>query len=505
MHKIKKIFIYLSIIIGFIFCFFNANKINILAIDFVDNTLGSYPLALDIDNYNTNNYLNIKNYNYSLYGVNYVFNDNYFTITGSRNSTANSYAYVDIENYTLNGNYTIYRSATWQGNVAIRDANNNDLCSLSWGAQKKTCNINATIDKLYLDVTGIAQNTNININGFLMLYSGNLEPTSYYSPFKFGFEMDIVYNQPNGLSIGNVIVKLNNNICSNTPVAFAYDPDNTSQRYIQKNVCFIPFNINSFGYISLQETIINTVFDSNNLILNGQSGYILRPVLYGYYKGEYANNILYLKNSYTLNSVMLTGISSKVYSNTSLDNNLMNTISIAFNDNLGKGTDAIGLTNNIQSLNVVSDYTSNVSLLDRINMNEYLSTNIALTFGNFTNASDINNLNYSISLSSINSLIRNNISGTPPISNNSNLNNKFKECSAWYDIPCQLGNALTYVIYEAPIISPIINFFDNFIDIMSNLVTYITWFEGLGIIFSVFIFILMIRMIILLAKGGNDD
>lgn len=62
---------------------------------------------------------------------------------------------------------------------------------------------------------------------------------------------------------------------------------------------------------------------------------------------------------------------------------------------------------------------------------------------------------------------------------------KYKKCSAWYDIPCQLSNGLTYVVYNAPIISPIFEFSTGVIETSNSFFDIFDYFSQWNWLFAI--------------------
>lgn len=528
MHRIKKILIYLSICTGFIFCFFHASKINTLAIYTDDNNIfGSLPFQLDIDNYDNINLINIPirdNINNSCGITANVNNNNNIILTGTNANIDNGcqgpilYNNSNSPLYVLTpGTYTLIAFVDYNNSVRYTTGEEKPVwlyAGETTGSTGQLFFLNIYNDNSYSQTITINDTKYLNVLRFysdgnvtydasinLMLIKGNNIPQYYSSSFKFGYNVNgrIEMSCP---SSNAPSLTFNGYINNNLLFSKTFSSGDSCGSFNIDNV-YIPFNIDENGYVSFNANISFEVTGATSLysISNIDISYLkFTPIYKAYYKGNDANGILYSNFNYTSNNLYLNNF-QYLYTNDSIDN------TITFIGNKDIWGTSVGIKNNIRT-NVISEYIEEVKLTNKFNFNNLLgfSFNVNL-FDNYggQNLNMFNENNIIVSFGTINSRVNNNNSTTTPLPDNELTKEKYNTCSAWYDIPCQLGNAITYVIYEAPIISPIISFFDNFIDLIGSLVTYITWFEGLGLIFGVFIIILFIRMIILLVKGGNDD
>lgn len=513
---IKKFLFAFCFLFSFFFMFlFGFDKINILAYTQYDNTLGTYPAKLDIDNYNTNNYLNINNVVTTSQGVNFDIQNNNYIITG--NKTGNSYYIGTTENFILNGTYTLYRSEVWQGNFSVRNRNNDALCSLSWGQQSRTCFINDVISGIALDLTGISVGANINLNGYFMLYEGVRQSDNYYSPFKFGnrvgYQLNL-YNPTSGNITTNVQIKNYDNVMVNRNVTI-----NSNSYYemignisinssgITDTTFYLPYNISSDGSISMDYKLSINITNSNIVIksdenIQNDSYFLFEPVFNAYYKGEPTNN-LYFKNSYVFNSLMFTGMNARGQGLNSLYFNCYGNVidNYCIYDSL---TIAPNTTENVLAFNVTPTGIRNNINFNDVFIYEYTDSygfdststlfSFQLNIGD-TNTSLTSGVSYDVNMGELTLLVINNNSTTSPLPNNPNTYNKYNVCDAWYDIPCQLGNAITYVIYEAPIISPVLTFIVTFITMFSSLVSFVDLFESFGIVFGCFVIYMFIELL----------
>ena len=525
MHRIKKILYSLLITIGFALCFiFGKDKINILAMGNFNNSIGTIPIQMDIDNYDTKNIIFPTNIDNACgLTLTYDITEQIFTLNGLSSSNncdlyikifePNQLKFVTLNYYYISGtgyndagndglnNYTIaffIHNDNYSSNLTL--VRNNNQMNINGFSQKNNFNTNDNY-KLSLHM-GFNSAGNVHFENFkfkLMItnnenyYLSNID-SDFSPPFVFGYNASLSY----------VI-----NTTSNTTVNYYFN-DNTYTKttsivnsgYLIENY-YIPFNIDSKGYISFPSIYFGISSISNSSSNNTYSLYLeLTPVFNAYYKGEYTTNI-YTKLNYMSNDLFFSGITFSGCKNTSCTNNI-NSGNLSLTNPKTLAVTETNDTGNISTTNISTYYNDDIKNRNYFEYNNYL--NVGFRIGDLAmNYNYMNGRNYLFGISSLASRIIDNQTTSTPLPDNELTNDKYNTCSAWYDIPCQLGNAITYVIYEAPIISPIINFFDGFIDLIQSLVTYITWFEGLGLIFGVFIVIFFIRMIILLVKGGNDD
>ena len=65
----------------------------------------------------------------------------------------------------------------------------------------------------------------------------------------------------------------------------------------------------------------------------------------------------------------------------------------------------------------------------------------------------------------------------------------------WYDIPCHLGNAILYLLYEFPITKQLFTLFSSVIVFISQFFSLITSFSGLGVLYS-FVCVLLVFFVV---------
>lgn len=306
------------------------------------------------------------------------------------------------------------------------------------------------------------------------------QPTEYHDPFQFGY----------------IISNTNSN---NFTINFI-DNYNNDNVYTLKNnsTIYLPFqyrdnNIVTFSY--------NVEYDNNNTnIFNNEI--IFTPVFKGQRKDNNSNNLI-SNYTYTYNYLYYKNLT---FSNLQ-DVNLSDVIELNY---LSNNYDAQSLTNLTvyRSLNIISDYTSDIKQTNFIDKEIYFNGNnsiykFILKINMFN---EINGVLYSISFDSINLGVKNSMTSSSYETNTDNDLEIYRSCDNFFtDMPCYASNAATYVIYNLPLISPLIQLTMGMVSVMNNIVVMIKWYEGLGILFSLFIFILMIRVIIMLLKGSNDD
>lgn len=492
---IKKLkYIFLVILSSFVFAFITLlmgkNYINILGTT-IDNTLGSYPVQLDYDNYEHENLIGFEDQEITLNNYNVKIENGVVTTSGT--ATANTLIKVKLlQKIKLKSNvnyyYSLFNSPNGVGNIAIIPIND---INLGWDSNlTRIINVSSDTDfdsiYFYCALNSTCENT----------IKPVLKTENYANEFihflTFGYNVDLAINYtPAGFHNFNTIIKLNDNICFNKTISTLND----TTYFRIKNACFIPFDLNSSGYFSLENTSLSVEMsaDSGVTSIDWQSGFILTPTLKGYYKGEYVDDVIYLKNNYLSNAFFYNGFTARVEGNiiSSPEPNIPS-LFIMQNNTLG-GVYRLNGTN--QFYNLVGQQIENTSFVNFIDLKNDMNFTIGFDFGENTSFSSINKLKYVFSFSGINSIVLGNVGSTSPLPDNVTTFNKYNRCSAWYDIPCQLGNGLTYVIYEAPIISPILTFVVSFITMFSSLVSFVELFKGFGIVFGCFVIYMFINLL----------
>lgn len=80
----------------------------------------------------------------------------------------------------------------------------------------------------------------------------------------------------------------------------------------------------------------------------------------------------------------------------------------------------------------------------------------------------------------------------------SNSEAEYKSCQ-WYDIPCHLGNAMSYFIYDFPVTAPIIQFVTILLGLTELTYNQMLLFTGIGTLFvlvaGIFILIIIVRVL----------
>lgn len=532
----KKIFMYLIIFIGFIFAFFHGDKINILAYTQYDNTLGTYPAKLDIDNYDIENKLIINDIPLtSLNGIELYSNNGTIYINGNsiRGVSFDITKYTNVTNISYNnGDYITFQSFT-TGNCTSSNrcveynlgvTNNvyflqSSYTTGNYNNVTKYPNriINENLDGLRIYV---APGNYINFEvKFMILFSNesNYHLENYVPPFKFGNMVGYQLNLYNPTS-SNITTNVQINNYDNQVLNKSVTVNANSYYELKGNIStnsqgttdtrfYLPYNISSDGTISIDYKLIINITNPDIVIksdenIQNDSYFLFEPVFNAYYKGELTNN-LYFKNSYVFNSLMYTGMNARGQGLNSLYFNCYGNVSdnYCIYDSL---TISPNTTENVLAFNVTS-----TGIRNNINFNDvfiygytdsYGFDSTSTLFSFQLNIGDINTsltsgVSYDINMSEFTLLVINNNSTTSPLPNNPNTINKYNVCDAWYDIPCQLGNAVTYVIYEAPIISPVLTFIVSFITMFSSLVSFIDLFSSFGIVFGCFVIYMFIELL----------
>lgn len=530
---IKKFLFAFCFLFSFFFMFlFGFDKINILAYSQYDNTLGTYPAKLDIDNYNTENLINFKNisktrtyhndntYDYTTYSINQIGTGDF------------SYAVYTFYNVTEIGNtYNI----SFKGKVndtranfrtvafgitpsspddrrygSIQMTTNEELYNFSFTAESTNFCIIIYITTTY-DGTGFS----IDISNLMLVKGESSKPFGIYFNFgnMVGYQLNLYNPTSNNITTNVLINNYDNNLVTRSVTVNAnsyYELKgniSTNSHGTTDTRFYLPYNISSDGSISMDYKLTIDITDSDIVIksdenIQNDTYFLFYPVFNAYYKGEPTNN-LYFKNSYVFNSLMYTGMNASGQVLNSLYFNCYGNVidNYCIYDSL---TIAPNTTENVLAFNVTSTGIRNNINFNDVFIYEYtdsygfdsISTlfSFQLNIGN-TNTSLTSGVSYDINMSELTLLVINNSSTTSPLPNNPDTYNKYNVCDAWYDIPCQLGNAITYVIYEAPIISPVLTFIVTFITMFSSLVSFVDLFKSFGVVFGCFVIYMFIELL----------
>ena len=502
---IKKILFFIGVLFSFFLMFlFGLDKITILAYSDIGNALGSYPVKLDIDNYNTTNLLNEKNY---LSEYNTYSNNTGLWTTASSRPGYNTSIFTNQAGYTANrdisklplvlsGDYTltIYIVTNYSNsdnlNIAFYD-NSGDIVN---EPISKSITNNVTFNfelqnNLYLDIRVEGNSGYITFKG-IQLSKGN-EELPYSTFFEFGYNV-------------NYSLAVNNLSSSQVNAGIAITDGNGN--YLKTGSCvipagssticsnineplYLPFNIDNNGYISFDYSLGLFIGPVGLLsVTPNDSGLNFVPVFSAYYNGSPTDN-LYFKDRYTFNNLFLSGFNVSVNSST-LSRVIFPRTQV----------DSEYSMNSNKIVNFATDKRIETGIYNYINYVDFInsSPNDIYSFVITTGVSSpglFNNRIYTISFSNFSLKVNGDSSNSSPLPNNPSTINKYNECSAWYDIPCQLGNGLTYVIYEAPIISPVLTFIVSFITMFSSLVSFVDLFQSFGIVFGCFIIYMFIELL----------
>lgn len=71
----------------------------------------------------------------------------------------------------------------------------------------------------------------------------------------------------------------------------------------------------------------------------------------------------------------------------------------------------------------------------------------------------------------------------------------------WYDIPCHLGNALGYFVYEFPLTKPITTLFTGLVGYLDTFFDISSEFSGVEVIYGVLITMIVVGIVVALFKG----
>ncbi len=71
----------------------------------------------------------------------------------------------------------------------------------------------------------------------------------------------------------------------------------------------------------------------------------------------------------------------------------------------------------------------------------------------------------------------------------------------WYDIPCHLGNALGYFVYEFPLTKPITTLFTGLVGYLDTFFDISSEFSGVEVIYGVLITMIVVGLVVAMFKG----
>lgn len=452
------------------------------------NQVGSYPINFNKDNYYDINLYEETTNNIELGRWDTYINNFYF----KPNTT---YSIKSFDCSTGGTNFFIYYNGE-----SIQQLNYNwtKQCDVTF-----TTNSDITDSHPYkLRMSGTYDTNNFKFKKVMQVESNEL-PDKYTKKFMFGYNVyasGTIKNISSNNISGNYYLDfcpLYINVCNNkykiTSETFIITPNNYIELDKSLNKIYIPFNFSNNNISLNNNMIFSTTLNDNqvefNLKLELVPIFQATPI-----DNNISDNTIIFNYVYTFNSVSLSGIQLTSYDSTYNEGNYLCL-------NADKYNKEMCLPNNEKN------YITNSYNIDSVNINDRLKSEYFFdeAYKMTININDINSDVNILSIDSYNLLIVGDTSNTTPFINGSNTYEQYNTCSAWYDIPCQLSNGLTYVIYNVPVISPLIQLLKSMVAVITSIVTMIKWYEGLGILFGLFIFILMIRIIIMLLKGSNDD
>lgn len=485
----KKFLIFFSLILSLLFI----NSNNVKAYYEETDTIYSNTLKFNADDYYQDNLFYFKDSNFNqtkFFHLNLNTNNNElkFTCTGTF-----CYGNVYITNkLEINKNYTFifesYTTDTTKNNrIGLTNIPNN-VDNIIYGQKyvsgntKYSINFTAQNNNLYLVayLTGNDFSNEFNTTlSNIMIVEGSNVPNTYSEPFRFGYMVS--NTQSNAFTLQFIDNYNNNNTYTLTNNSSVYLPF----QYLNKEVTF-SYNVNQ-----------NVSSD-----INSNVNITFTPIFSGTLKSN-NSNVLKSTFTYVYNYIYYKNFKLSSYQNIYLDDLLE--INYPTTNRDGK---ALTLTSVISPNNVISNFTSDIKQTSIIDKDIYFNGNNSVYKFDLVTYMYTNNngLLYSINFESINlGVVNSSVSNSFPTNTDNDLE-IYNTCSGniFQDFNCNVTNAVTWTIFNIPIIGPLIGFISNLIQLIGQLVSALEWYESLGILFSIFILIMFIKILGILWKGKDE-
>lgn len=436
------------------------------------NQSSSYAKYTGLNNY----------YNVNFYGRLYDIEPNtqYTLFTGSSGNNSNSLANVYLSKNCSSANLNSCSFNTEISNITYNSNNGSYTFT--------TPNYNDSKGVYYL-VSDKANNSSFpNITGNMKLYKGKLiNSKSYYQQREKNYYIkttieNIQKNTTNNyLFSGRSIYNVTTNVALIKFELTRYNISGVSTTYNYN--LLTNESVTSSGYYTFN---IPNLFDLNINEKGNISGSI--PSIKFNNTEDYSNNVLQLRKpmlytTWTLNSQYLG-----------------NAIGLV-GESLFKGFyNSYGMQGNLYNDDLV--LTSNFEFKNRyFNWNQFTSNMIV-------EGENSNQFGFFVASIGVKNTLTDNGQITPP--NSSGFGNSnyeiYNTCEGniFEDFGCYVSNAVTWTIFNIPIIGPIIGFISNLVTLMYNLVTALTWYQNLGILFGIFILIMFLKILSILWKGKDE-
>lgn len=450
----------------------NLNNLSNLKFMITSQESNSFYVGTGLNNY----------YNINFYGRLYDIEPNtkYTLFTGSSGNNNSSLSNVYLSKNCSNANLNSCSFNTEISNITYNSNN---------GSYTFTTPNYSDSKGVYYLVSDKANNSSFpTITGNMALYKGNLNNSkSYYQQKEKNYYIKT--------TIENIQKNTSNNYSFNGRSIY-----NTTS-----NVALIKFELTRYDMSG-----ISTVYNYNLLTNESStsSGYYTFniPNLFDLNineKGNISGSIPSIRftNTEDYSSSVLQTRKPMLYATWTLNSQYLGNAIGLVGESLFKGFyNSYGMQGNLYNDDLV--LTSNFEFKNRyFNWNQFTSNMIV-------EGENSNQFGFFVASIGVKNTLTDNGQITPPNSNgfgNSNYE-VYNTCDGniFEDFGCYVSNAVTWTIFNIPIIGPIIGFITNLVTLMYNLVTALKWYENLGILFSIFILIMFLKILSILWKGKDE-
>lgn len=428
-------------------------------------------------------YTGLNNYNnVNFYGRLYDIEPNtqYTLFTGSSGNNSNSLANVYLSKNCSSANLNSCSFNTEISNITYNSNNGSYTFT--------TPNYNDSKGVYYL-ISDKANNGSFpTITGNMTLYKGKLNNSkSYYQQKEKNYYIKTTIE----------------NIQKNTTNNYLFS--GRSIYNVTNNVALIKFELTRYNMNGISTTYNYNLLTNESVTSNGYYTFNI-PNLFDLNineKGNISGSIPSIKfnNTEDYSSSVLQVRKPMLYATWTLNSQYLGNAIGLVGESLFKGFyNSYGMQGNLYNDDLV--LTSNFEFKNRyFNWNQF-TTNMIVEGENS------NQFGFFVASIGVKNTLTDNGQITPP--NSSGFGNSnyeiYNTCEGniFEDFGCYVSNAVTWTIFNIPIIGPIIGFISNLVTLMYNLVTALTWYQNLGILFGIFILIMFLKILSILWKGKDE-
>lgn len=421
-------------------------------------------------------------YNVNFYGRLYDIEPNtqYTLFTGSSGNNSNSLANVYLSKNCSSANLSSCSFNTEISNITYNSNNGSYTFT--------TPNYNDSKGVYYL-VSDKANNGSFpTITSNMALYKGNLTNSkSYYQQKEKNYYIKTTIE----------------NIQKNTTNNYLFSGRSIYNQ--TTNVALIKFELTRYNMNGLSTTYNYNLLTNESVTSSGYYTFNI-PNLFDLNineKGNISGSIPSIKfnNTEDYSSSVLQVRKPMLYATWILNSQYLGNAIGLVGESLFKGFyNSYGMQGNLYNDDLV--LTSNFEFKNRyFNWNQFTSNMIV-------EGENTNQFGFFVASIGVKNTLTDNGQITPP--NSSGFGNSnyevYNTCEGniFEDFGCYVSNAFTWTIFNIPIIGPIIGFITNLVTLMYNLVTALTWYQNLGILFGIFILIMFLKILSILWKGKDE-